>query len=426
MLEKTTFALRGHILHTPTPRAIVCMPESYLVCEEGKTAGVFTELPERFKGIPVEDCGDRLVIPGLVDLHLHAPQYSFRALGMDLELLDWLNTHTFPEEAKYADPAYAGRAYRIFADDLAASPTTRAAVFGTIHRPATELLMDLIEETGVRALVGKVNMDRNSPDILREESAAASLEDTARWISETKGKYRNVAPILTPRFTPSCTDELMEGLGKLQRETGLPVQSHLSENFSEIAWVKELCPWSGCYGGAYDRFGLFGGDAPTIMAHCVHSTGEEIDLMQARGVFIAHCAQSNTNLASGVAPVRAYLDRGMKVGLGTDIAGGFSLSVFHAMADAVQASKLRWRLLDDSLRPLTVPEAFYLGTKGGGEFFGKVGSFEEGYEFDAVVLDDSGFPHPQALTPVERLERILYLDDGRCVRGKYVAGARVR
>lgn len=112
MLEKTTFALRGHILHTPTPRAIVCMPESYLVCEEGKTAGVFTELPERFKGIPVEDCGDRLVIPGLVDLHLHAPQYSFRALGMDLELLDWLNTHTFPEEAKYADPAYAGRAYR--------------------------------------------------------------------------------------------------------------------------------------------------------------------------------------------------------------------------------------------------------------------------------------------------------------------------
>ncbi|MFR9190595.1 MAG: amidohydrolase family protein, partial [Anaerotruncus massiliensis (ex Togo et al. 2019)] len=150
-------------------------------------------------------------------------------------------------------------------------------------------------------------------------------------------------------------------------------------------------PWSGCYGGAYDRFGLFGGDAPTIMAHCVHSTGEEIDLMQARGVFIAHCAQSNTNLASGVAPVRAYLDRGMKVGLGTDIAGGFSLSVFRAMADAVQASKLRWRLLDDSLRPLTVPEAFYLGTKGGGEFFGKVGSFEEGYEFDAVVLDDSGF-----------------------------------
>ena len=148
--------------------------------------------------------------------------------------------------------------------------------------------------------------------------------------------------------------------------------------------------------------------------------------MQARGVFIAHCAQSNTNLASGVAPVRAYLDRGMKVGLGTDIAGGFSLSVFHAMADAVQASKRRWRLLDDSLRPLTVPEAFYLGTKGGGEFFGKVGSFEEGYEFDAVVLDDSGFPHPQALTPVERLERILYLDDGRCVRGKYVAGARVR
>lgn len=426
MLRETTFALKGNILYAPTPKEIVTAPDSYLVCEAGKVAGVFAELPARFAGIPIEDCGDGLVIPGLVDLHLHAPQYSFRTLGMDLELLDWLNTHTFPEEAKYVDLAYAERAYRIFADDLAASATTRAAVFGTIHRPATELLMDLVEETGVRALVGKVNMDRNSPDILREEDAAASLAETTRWIEETKGKYRNVSPILTPRFTPSCTDELMEGLGKLQRETGLPVQSHLSENLSEIAWVKELCPWSSCYGGAYDRFGLFGGDAPTIMAHCVHSTGEEIDLMQARGVFIAHCAQSNTNLASGIAPVRVYLDRGMKVGLGTDIAGGYSLSVFQAMADAVQVSKLRWRLLDDSLRPLTVPEAFYLGTKGGGEFFGKVGSFEEGYEFDAVLLDDGALPHPQELSPQERLERMIYLGGERCVRGKYVAGARVR
>lgn len=426
MLRETTFALKGNILYAPTPKEIVTAPDSYLVCEAGKVAGVFAELPARFAGIPIEDCGDGLVIPGLVDLHLHAPQYSFRTLGMDLELLDWLNTHTFPEEAKYVDLAYAERAYRIFADDLAASATTRAAVFGTIHRPATELLMDLVEETGVKALVGKVNMDRNSPDILREEDAAASLAETTRWIEETKGKYRNVSPILTPRFTPSCTDELMEGLGKLQRETGLPVQSHLSENLSEIAWVKELCPWSSCYGGAYDRFGLFGGDAPTIMAHCVHSTGEEIDLMQARGVFIAHCAQSNTNLASGIAPVRVYLDRGMKVGLGTDIAGGYSLSVFQAMADAVQVSKLRWRLLDDSLRPLTVPEAFYLGTKGGGEFFGKVGSFEEGYEFDAVLLDDGALPHPQELSPQERLERMIYLGGEHCVRGKYVAGARVR
>lgn len=427
MLEKTTFALRGHILHTPTPRAIVCMPESYLVCEEGKTAGVFTELPERFKGIPVEDCGDRLVIPGLVDLHLHAPQYSFRALGMDLELLDWLNTHTFPEEAKYADPAYAGRAYRIFADDLAASPTTRAAVFGTIHRPATELLMDLIEETGVRALVGKVNMDRNSPDILREESAAASLEDTARWISETKGKYRNVAPILTPRFTPSCTDELMEGLGKLQRETGLPVQSHLvgellRDRVGEGALPlvrllrRRLRPVRPLRRGRPDDHGPLraqhrGGDRPHAGARRLHRTLRPVEHEPRIG------RRAGARLPRPRHEGRArHRHRGRLFAPPSSARGGTRW----------QASKLRWRLLDDSLRPLTVPEAFYLGTKGGGEFFGKVGSFEEGYEFDAVVLDDSGFPHPQALTPVERLERILYLDDGRCVRGKYVAGARVR
>lgn len=427
MLEKTTFALRGHILHTPTPGRLSACRKATSSARKGRPPAFLPSCPERFKGIPVEDCGDRLVIPGLVDLHLHAPQYSFRALGMDLELLDWLNTHTFPEEAKYADPAYAGRAYRIFADDLAASPTTRAAVFGTIHRPATELLMDLIEETGVRALVGKVNMDRNSPDILREESAAASLEDTARWISETKGKYRNVAPILTPRFTPSCTDELMEGLGKLQRETGLPVQSHLVGELLRDRVGEGARPWSGCYGGAYDPGSASSAGTPRRSWPTACTAPGRRSTSCRRAASSSHTAPSRTRTSHHGRRAGARLPRPRHEGRArTDIAGGFSLSVFRAMADAVQASKLRWRLLDDSLRPLTVPEAFYLGTKGGGEFFGKVGSFEEGYEFDAVVLDDSGFPHPQALTPVERLERILYLDDGRCVRGKYVAGARVR
>ena len=297
-------------------------------------------------------------------------------------------------------------------------------MFGTIHRPATELLMDLIEETGVRALVGKVNMDRNSPDILREESAAASLEDTARWISETKGKYRNVAPILTPRFTPSCTDELMEGLGKLQRETGLPVQSHLSENLSEIEWVKQLRPWARFYGEAYSRPGLFGGECPTVMAHCIWSGEEERALMKEQGVFLAHCPQSNMNVSSGIAPVRTWLNEGQKAGLGSDVAGGAHLSIFRAMTDAIQCSKLRWRLVDDSLAALTLPEALYLATKGGGEFFGKVGSFEPGYEFDAIVMDDSALPTTRKCTLAERLERVIWLSDGLPL-AKYVAGRRL-
>ena len=419
--------LKGNLLYSTQLNEITALPDHYLVCENGTVSGVFAQLPERFSGLELRDYGDRLIIPGLVDLHMHAPQYTYRGLGMDMELLDWLNVHTFPEEAKYADLDYAQRAYEIFVRDLARSATTRISLFATIHREATELLMELLERSrGVKALVGKLNMDRNSPDYLREASAAAAAEDTALWIAQTRGRFQNVAPMITPRFTPSCTDALMERLGRLQRETGVPVQSHLSENGSEIALVQELCPDTRNYGETYSRYGLFGGEGcPTIMAHCVHCPEEEIDAMQNNGVFVAICAQSNTNICSGVAPVRTYLDRKMRVGLGTDIAGGAHLSVFRAMVDAIQASNLRWRLLDDRLKPLSVAEAFYLGTKGGGAFFGKVGSFEEGYECDAVVLDDENLPHPQPMSLIERLERLVYLSDERNVYAKFVEGQAV-
>ncbi len=305
------------------------------------------------------------------------------------------------------------------------SGTTRACIFGTLHREATVELMDLMEATGLKTMVGKVNMDRNCPDILVEESPEASAEETLLWLEETKGRYKNTQPILTPRFIPTCTDGLMEKLKEIQKQYDLPVQSHLSENKGEIAWVKELCPWSEFYGDAYDHFGLFGGEVRTIMAHCVWSGEAETERMRQRGVYVAHCPQSNTNLSSGIAPVRRYLDRGLKVGLGTDVAGGSGASVFRAMADAVQVSKLRWRLQDETLKPLTAEEAFYLGTKGGGSFFGKVGSFEKDYEFDALVLDDSPLKHPQPLNLKERLERFIYLADERHIEAKYVAGEKI-
>lgn len=425
MEERKNFVLKGNICYSRDAETFQTVEAGYLVCEDGLCAGVFQELPGQYAGLPVTDYGDRLIVPGLVDLHLHAPQYGFRGLGMDLELLDWLNTHTFPEEAKYADLEYAKKGYGVFAENMKRSATTRACIFATIHREATELLMDLMEETGLKTMIGKVNMDRNSPEILIEESAEASAADTVRWLQETAGRYENVTPILTPRFTPSCTDELMERLSALQKEYGLPVQSHLSENQGEIAWVKELCPWSRFYGDAYDHFGLFGGAAKTVMAHCVWSGEEEQACMKERGVYVAHCPQSNTNLSSGIAPVREYMNRGIRVGLGTDVAGGSGESVFRAMADAIQVSKLRWRLVDDRLKPLTAQEAFYLGTKGGGAFFGKVGSFEPGYEMDAVVLDDESLKHPQPLTVEERLERMIYLSDERHIAGKYVAGQKI-
>jgi guanine deaminase len=217
----------------------------------------------------------------------------------------------------------------------------------------------------------------------------------------------------------------MERLSRIQKKYKIPVQSHLSENKSEITWVKDLCPGSKFYGDAYDQFGMFGKPAKTVMAHCVYSTGEEIDLMKKQGVYIAHCPESNTNLSSGIAPVRAYLDQKMNIGLGTDVAAGTGESVFRAMADAISVSKLRWRLVDESIKPVTMEEAFYMGTLGGGSFFGKVGSFIKGYEFDALILDDSSLPHPQPLSLKERLERFIYLSDDRHIKGKFTEGSRI-
>ena len=418
-----SFIIRGDICYSADKNTVITEQDSYLVCEGGLCAGVFEQIPAQYAHLPVHDYSGMLVMPGMVDLHIHAPQYAYRGLGMDRELLDWLNTYAFPEESKYSDLAYADRAYTIFANAVKKSATTRAVIFGTLHREATELLMDKLEETGVVSFVGKVNMDRNSPDDLRETSARASLEDTERFILETQNKYQNTCPIITPRFTPSCTDELMEGLGELSRKYGVRIQSHLSENPSEVAWVKELCPWAKNYGEAYDRFGLFGNTEKTVMAHCVYSDENEIARMKENGVYIAHCPASNMNVASGVAPVRRYLDSDMHIGLGSDVAGGHSESMFTAMVDALQVSRLYWRLVDQSRKPLNVGEVFYMATKGGGGFFGKVGSFEAGYEFDAIVIDDSLLPHPQPLSLQERLERAIWLGgDIKALKAKYCRG----
>ena len=421
--------LKGNICCSKTPQELEIVENGCLICIGGVVEGVFRDIPDEYKGLPVKDYGDCIIIPGLCDLHVHAPQYAFRGLGMDMELLDWLNTYTFPEESQYILIDYANKAYGYFADDMRRGATTRASVFATLHTPATELLMDKLEKTGLVTFVGKVSMDRNCPDYLCAKSAAAALASARAWIVKAKGrsKYRNTSPILTPRFIPTCSDELMRGLKALQTEFGLPVQSHLSENKGEIAWVRELCPEAESYGHAYENYGLFGGEGvPTIMAHCVWSEGAEEELLRKNGVYIAHCPQSNINLSSGIAPVRRFLRNGIRVGLGSDVAGGCHTSIFRAMSDAIQVSKLYWRLVDQNDAPLTVQEAFWLGTEGGGSFFGKVGNFRKGYEFDAVVIDDSSITSSNPLTIEERLARVIYLSDDRCVRAKYIRGRKIQ
>lgn len=425
-MNEPVFILKGNIVYSKNKDELRILKDHYLISESGLVKGVFEKVPPEYAQVSVSDYGECLIIPGLTDLHVHAPQYTFRAMGMDMELLEWLETNTFPEEAKYQDLEYARRAYRIFTDNLKRSATTRACIFGTIHRDATLLLMDQLEQSGLVTYVGKVNMDRNCPDYLREESAEESGIQTVEWIKDVlHKKYQNTMPILTPRFTPSCSDELMENLKKIQMYYQIPVQSHLSENPGEIAWVKELCPWSEFYGDAYDRFGLFGADCKTVMAHCVYSGKEERQRMKENGVFIAHCPESNMNLSSGVAPVRTFLKEGLHVGIGSDVAGGSTENLFKAMALAIQVSKLRWRMQDDGLKPLTLEEVFYIATKGGGEFFGNVGSFEPGFELDAVVLDDTRIVHSQNLDVRARLERMIYLADEREVRAKYVRGREI-
>ena len=419
-----TIILKGNICHTPECGRLETYPNSYLVCENGICKGVFHDLPKKYEGFPICDYGENLIIPGMVDLHIHAPQFAFRGTGMDQELLEWLKMRTYPEEMKYADPAYARRAYCLFAEQMKKSATTRAAIFGTIHKAATLILMDLMEETGLVSFVGKTNMDREAPPELMEKSAGSAAVDTLEFLNAVqKRNYRNTKPILTPRFIPCCSDELLAELSKIQKEFDLPVQSHLSENPDEVSLVKKLVPEAAFYGEGYDRYGLFGRPASTIMAHCVYSSDAEINRMLENGVWIAHCANSNMNLSSGIAPIRKYIEFGMRVGLGSDVAGGQTESIFRAMTDTIQVSKLYWRYLDDKAKPLSFPESFYLATKGGGSFWGKVGSFEEGYAFDAIVIDDSLIPCPHDIGVADRLERAVYLGmDITGIRAKFVNG----
>ena len=427
-----SFVIKGNICQTKNANELDLHESAFVVCVEGVSMGVFDVLPDEYADLPLFNYGDSLIFPGMVDLHVHAPQYAFRGMCMDLELMDWLNRYTFPEEEKYENLEYAERAYGMFVEAMKNGATTRSCIFATRHRYATELLMRLMEESGLVSYVGKVNMDREASEALTEDSAEISAYTTFGWINAVKDKYKNTKPILTPRFIPCCTDKLMEELREIQMAYGIPVQSHLSESKGEIDFVKFLRPDNPFYGDSYNEYDLFGKnddnntDVKTVMAHCVWSTDEEVDLMRKNGVFVAHCPASNMNLTSGIAPIRKYLDLGLNIGLGSDVAGGHSLSIFRAITDTIQASKMYFRMVNEEYKPLVFSEAFYLATKGGGSFFGKVGSFEEGYEFDAVVMDDSVLTHPQSLNLAERMERAVYLGlDEKSVNAKFVAGRKI-
>lgn len=417
------YAVKGNIIFTPSLGKYNIYENSYIIIEKKYVKGVYEKLPLQFKDIPVKDYGNSIIIPGFVDLHLHAPQFANLGLGLDKELMPWLETYTFPEEKKYSDLVYAKIVYSSLIKELWKFGTTRSVVFATLHKEASKMLMDMFNESGLSAYVGKVNMDRNSPDFLIE-TTEQSLKDTEEILVEYSHKYDLVKPIITPRFVPTCTSELMHGLGQLVAKYNVKVQSHLCENVDEIAFVKQLHPTSKNYASVYYDTGLLD-KLTTCMAHCVFLDEDEIALMAKEQVFAVHCPNSNNNLSSGMAPIRKLINRGIPVGLGSDIGAGHSLSMPNTIVSAAQVSNLNYAVKNRADKSLTTAELFYLATKGGGKFFGKVGSFEEGYEFDALVIDDSTLPIVKPLTIEERLQKFIYTGDDRNIKLRYVAGKEI-
>ncbi len=415
-------AYKGHVVFTESPEAFNVVENGYILVSDDVVEAVVRELPEDFDRSEIVDYGDRLIVPGFVDLHFHAPQYPNIGLGLDKELLPWLEDYTFPTEAMFSDLKFAERVYRKVVKELLKQGTTRVVLFSTIHLESTKLLVRILDESGIGAYVGKVNMDRNSPEYLIESTEGA-LKDTRAFLESFSDVSKRIRPIVTPRFVPTCTGELMQGLGDLAKEMDIPVQSHISENLGEVEWVAQLHPEYDNYASVYAAHGLL--NNKTVMAHCVHNTDAEIQMMGERGVFSAHCPNANYNLSSGIMPVRKFINAGVHVGLGTDVGAGHKVSIAQVMSQAVQGSKMIWQMVDSSLQPLTTSEVFYMGTKGGGAFFGRVGSFEPGYRFDALVIDDTELHIELDRSVEERLQRFIYCGDDRNIHARYVDGCEI-
>ncbi|KAI3329414.1 guanine deaminase [Xylariaceae sp. AK1471] len=343
--------------------------------------------------------------PGFIDTHVHASQYPNVGIFGKSTLLDWLNKYTFPMEASLSSLPKARRVYTRCIRRTLANGTTTAAYYATIDVNATNLLADLCCSMGQRAFIGRVCMDHLGPDYYIDESpdqALAATHATIEHIRSIDSEFELVSPILTPRFAPACSTETMKRLSELQRQTQLPMQTHISENISEIELVKELFPDSKSYADVYDKHGLL--TDKMILAHAVHLTEEEADLIAERKAKIAHCPCSNSALTSGVARVRWLLEKGIQVGLGTDISGGYSPSMLEAARQAKLVSNhlaapggrldgLRQEERDKA--KLSVDEVLYLATRGGAQVVGladKIGAFEVGMQWDAQLVDLGAVP----------------------------------
>lgn len=400
----------------------------------------------------VNGAGDTsFFFPGFVDTHIHAPQHPNAGIFGNSTLLNWLETYTFPLEAALEDPVLAEKVYEAVVRRTLLNGTTTAAYYATIDAESTKLLAQICSSRNQRALIGKVCMDQNSPDYYIESTQGClrSCRDVIDFLDHEL-RDPKILPVLTPRFAPTCTRELMLQLAQLSKEKGdLHIQAHLSENLDEINWVKSLFPECDSYTHVYGQSGLL--TEKTILAHCVHLTDSEARLIKCSDSSVSHCPTSNSSLTSGECRVRWLLDQGIKVGIGTDVSGGFSCNMLVAARQAHLVSR-HLAMKEDNVKmrnhvKLSVSEVLYLATLGGAQALNmenKIGSFEVGKQFDAQLLNlcsqDSNvdvFPWqlpgsvpdqtngarvPPGITQEDLVAKWFFNGDDRNVSGVWVAG----
>lgn len=409
--------------------------------------------PEKAELIRLQD--SEMMSPGFIDLHLHAPQYSYMGTATDRPLMEWLDHYTFPRESQQddkKDPKRAGiteRQNSALINRLIANGTTTALYFGTLRLDSTLKLAHQLAEAGQRAFVGKVCMDRNSPDFYTA-SCADNLADSLKFIQAVRAFETGlVQPVITPRFVPSCTLDLLRGLGKLAQEHKVVIQSHISESLDEVAFCKALHPEAdGRDTPIFEEAGLLSDRC--VMAHGVCLTDEELKVMAKHGAAIAHCPLSNFYFADVLLKAKHCLSLGVKIGLGTDVSGGYSPSMLSAVRNAVVASKaLRMQSISKGLSLeeadkdlLNWKEALYLATQGGAQALGiekETGSLEVGKAFDCLFIDCGKFSlasdrahaasFPYEVFPddtnLDRLEKFVNNGDDRNIRQVYVNGKQI-
>ncbi|KAI2641520.1 guanine deaminase [Hypomontagnella submonticulosa] len=444
-------AFHGTIIHSRGPSHLSILERALLIIDpDGKIDNLVqailpAEVPAALSqlGIPSSTSvhfltPSQLLIPGFIDTHNHAPQWAQRGLGQGMHILDWLDTLTFPNEARFRDPAYARRVYTRCVAGFLQQGVTTASYYGSLHTEATNILADICLAAGQRALVGKCNMDRNAPAYYRDAGAEASLQDTEACITHIRAidpEGKLVKPVLTPRFAISCEPALLEGLGKMARANpDLPIQTHFNEAEQEIRFTAELFPqFNGSEADLYEHYGLL--NERSILAHCCHMNEYEMRKLKELDCGVAHCPISNMTVGGGfmAAPVRDFLRRGIKVGLGTDSGGGFSSSMLDAMRQALIASNAREVMSQGKDKGLDISEVFYLATLGGARVCGldeKTGNFEVGKEFDALVVDADA---PGVMTMLEDedsastiFNKFIMTGDDRNIKEVYVCGRSVK